>query len=528
MIKNRKITNTFAQEADTQVALAHIASDPRYKYLYDRLYLDSTNQRYYTILSVETNKFYNQIPFNHLSTYLAEIDQNAVYDKQSDSIILNKGTSSEFSITDDVIKDFVNGCYTRIYKTKSDIPFYNRYYVNNGDLTLNTWAWNGIDYDDQVNSAASKPFFDWLYFLLAGGLNDPEHEMGMADYRRIINSDWAGLKTNSERQFYTICHWIADAYQQPLKSGDTALLLTGGQNIGKSSLVPLIGRIIDKGFGRAMEAKVFLSPYDDDFVRPSIIDISDTHEVPAYKFEEQLRQRIRPSAATRLFNMKGNAKIQGRCHNRFVASSNNADFVSMKKGETTRYHLIDCASITSISQNKQKYESIIEAMKSIISTEEFDNDTFAADQQEYLSAISMMLDNIEVDNKLCQSSSGYETDLMIKMINENSSTLKMLLIEKYKVLHGLKSQRMDDFTKIISVTEMYKKLVEDDKVTEKQVSPAAFKKMISDQRNSEYANYDSSKGRVSLKIIPPEADDEQDDQNKRDNVYAMERLKGKK
>lgn len=522
MIKKRKTTNTFEQDPDTQAAKVHTASDPREKFLYDRLFLDATNQRFYTLVSCDTNTFYNKIPYNYVLTQLCNIEQNITYDKRTESIIVDKGTANELLIDDDVFKDFTNKCYARIHSVKTDIPFYNRYYVNNGDKTLNTWVWNGIDYDDQVDPAASKPFFDWIYFLLAGGLNEPDHEMEMQDYTRIISAEWADLKNNAEQQFYIICHWLADAYQSPLKAGETALLFTGGQNIGKSTLVPLVGRIIDKGFGRAMEAKVFLSDYDDDFARPGIIDISDTHEVPAYKLEASLRQKIRPSAASRLLNMKGTNKVQGKSHIRFITSSNDSDFVSMKKGETSRYHLIDCASSQALSDHKEKYEAILKAMKDIITPQEFDKDTFNNEQQEYLSSISMILDNIVVNEKACQSSSGYETELMINKINENLSTLKVLLMEKYKVLKNLRSARNKDFTRTMGVKDLYGIIIDNDTVTQKSLSLAAFKKMLGDTNNADYANYNSSQSKASLKIIPPEEDDEVQDENV---VSIKDRLK---
>lgn len=503
MIKNRKITNTFVEESDTQVAIAHISADPREKYLYDRIFLDSKNQKFHTLVSTENNKYYNSIPYNYVLTNLLQLDSNAVYDKKSESIIINKGQPDELLIDEGVFRAFTDGCYTRLYNTLTNMPFYHRYYVNNGDSTLNTWVWRGVDYQDTTSKEASKPFLDWIYFLLAGGLNEEPHEMSYDDYASLIASDWSDLKTNAQQQFYIICHWLADAYQEPLKTGDTALLFTGGQNIGKSSLVPLIGRIIDKGFGRSMEAKVFLSSYDDDFSIPGLIDISDTHEVAAFKFEASLRQKIRPSAGERMFNIKSRGKVQGRSHIRFITSSNDSDFVTMKKGETTRYHLIDCASVKSLHDQEEKYNHILDSMKEIITTQDFDKDTFNPQQQEYLSSISMFLDNIKVNQKLCQSSSGFETALMLKKVRENLSSLKMLLIEKYDVIRVYASRKNKDFTRILRVKELYSKIIEDDRTTEKTLSLPAFKKMLSDPNNSEYVNYDASNGRVSVKIIQP-------------------------
>lgn len=444
--------------------------------------------------------------FKQIGTKYYAIFNNGYFNKKTDHPLLDLLQSDEtLEYVDGYInvngvkisKETINETSNLMFRFHDTInlPFYPRIFETDGLMYLNSWRWCGIDYNDYASLDKGIWLLHQIYYLICGGLNTLSsiEDMNSIEYYLdiLINKN---IKNEYDKQFYIILHWFAERYQNPLLSAKTCLILiSDAQNIGKTSLSNIFGRIIDKDYTRSMDKTNFMNKnYHDGLEKPGIIDVSDIKDVSPSLFDASIKERVRTSTSKRQFNIKGKEMFTGYYHPSFVFSMNNTNPLLCQRGQTTRLHIIE--GITDEIKN-HKIEMVNVIIGKVV--EYYNNGSFDG---EYLEGISMLLDNIIVDTKVMSNSDNLQTNLLTNLINNNVDEFEQILRDNADWLKSYTRQRELGWTREMSISKWYDLFCTNMTSFSKQYSKSQFKAMITKEVNKEYVEKMKT-FEVKLKII---------------------------
>jgi hypothetical protein len=154
-------------------------------------------------------------------------------------------------------------------------------------------SWQGFEMEDQKGDRDCSLFLKHLLENIASG--DPEIEKYILD-------------------------WLADIIQRPEKKPEVAIVLQGGQGVGKSVFVKTFGRLLGRHYIMADNPTAYAGQFNMLLKECLLLFADEAHSLKDTKAESSLKTLI--SEDTRIIEGKGRDSIQARNYARVIIASN--------------------------------------------------------------------------------------------------------------------------------------------------------------------------------------------------------------